>query len=203
MPGQSKVPRHSERPFLCVGGGKSPTAPSLQSLLSYIIYSFSILPAISLEDGILHCDIVEGSFTTATFKRFVERLLDNMQPFPNPNSVIVMDNCQIHKHPEIQDVIKARYVESFQMYVIIYVCVTNVNHYRGMRCEFLPPYSPDYNPIELAFSAMKYHLRANGEYARMAMTQMADEDIYITLMKALLSISPTDIQGWYGLCGYV
>lgn len=72
-----------------------------------------------------------------------------------------------------------------------------------MRCEFLPPYSPDFNPIELAFSAMKYHLRRNGEYARMAMTEMSDEDIYITLMKALYTITPTDILGWYAHCGYM
>ena len=31
-----------------------------------------------------------------------------MQPYPGPNSVIVMDNCQIHKHPEIQDMIYER-----------------------------------------------------------------------------------------------
>ncbi|KAF8549309.1 hypothetical protein OG21DRAFT_1421527, partial [Imleria badia] len=68
----------------------------------------SILPAISLHDGILHCDIVKGSFRGNTFKRFIERLLDNMQSFPGPNSVIVMDNCQIHKHPDIQSLIQAR-----------------------------------------------------------------------------------------------
>ncbi|KAH7923725.1 hypothetical protein BV22DRAFT_1014820 [Leucogyrophana mollusca] len=69
---------------------------------------FSVLPALSLNDGILHCDVVEGSFCTETFKQFIERLLDQMQPFPAPNSVIVMDNCRIHKHPEIQELIEAR-----------------------------------------------------------------------------------------------
>ena len=72
-----------------------------------------------------------------------------------------------------------------------------------MVCEFLPPYSPDFNPIELAFSAMKYHLRRNGDYARMAMTKMADEEIFITLLKALYVISPQDSYGWYAHCGYV
>ncbi|KAF8550139.1 hypothetical protein OG21DRAFT_1420172 [Imleria badia] len=72
-----------------------------------------------------------------------------------------------------------------------------------MRCEFLPPYSPDFNLIELAFSAMKYHLHRNGDYARMAMTEMSDEDIYITLMKALYTVTPTDILGWYEHCGYM
>jgi len=70
---------------------------------------FSVLPALSLTDGIMHCDIVEGSFCTATFKRFIEQLLDYMQPFPAPNSVIVMDNCRIHKHPDIKEMIEAHH----------------------------------------------------------------------------------------------
>jgi hypothetical protein len=69
---------------------------------------FSILPAISLQDGILHCKVVEGSFCTETFLQFIEGLLEFMRPYPEPNSVIVMDNCKIHKHPEIQAAIETR-----------------------------------------------------------------------------------------------
>ena len=75
-----------------------------------MVYRFSVLPALSLTDGVLHCDIVEGAFDTATFYLFVERTLDRMQPFPAPNSVIVMDNCRIHKHPAIQELITSRSV---------------------------------------------------------------------------------------------
>jgi hypothetical protein len=73
---------------------------------------------------------------------------------------------------------------------------------RGARCEFLPPYSPDFNPIELAFSAMKYHLRRDGQYVRMAMTQLTSEDVYTTLLQALLEITPDDSKGWFKHCGY-
>ena len=72
-----------------------------------------------------------------------------------------------------------------------------------MCCEFLPPSSPDFNLIELAFSAMKYHLRRNGEYTRLAMTDMSDQEIYITLLEALYSITPQDSYGWFSHCGYV
>jgi hypothetical protein len=72
-----------------------------------------------------------------------------------------------------------------------------------MRCEFLPPYSPDFNPIELAFSAMKYHLRRNGDYVRMAMKELSDEAIYVTLLKALYVITPQDSFGWFAHCGYI
>ena len=73
-----------------------------------IIQRYSVLPALSLEEGILHCDILEGAFDMAAFYKFIERTLDRMQPFPAPNSVIVMDNCRIHKHPDIQDLIESR-----------------------------------------------------------------------------------------------
>lgn len=53
----------------------------------------------------LHCKIVEGSFNTELFTDFIRLLLSRMQPFPAPNSVIVMDNCRIHKAQEIIDLI--------------------------------------------------------------------------------------------------
>lgn len=68
-----------------------------------------MLPAISL-DGIFFCHIVEGSFNTARFKISIEALLDQTQPYPGPNSVIVMDNCCIHKVPDITELIESRYV---------------------------------------------------------------------------------------------
>ena len=74
---------------------------------------------------------------------------------------------------------------------------------RGMKCEFLPPYSPDLNPIELVFSAMEYHLHRNGGYVRMAMSEMSDEEIHVILLKVLYIISPQDSYGWYGHCGYI
>ncbi|KAF8605660.1 hypothetical protein BDV93DRAFT_438642, partial [Ceratobasidium sp. AG-I] len=61
---------------------------------------FSILPALSL-DGILHVAIREGSLTAETFYKFIEGPLATMQPFPAANSVIVIGNCSIYKHPKI------------------------------------------------------------------------------------------------------
>lgn len=58
----------------------------------------------------IHVKIVEGSFTTSRFYEFIEGLLDKMQPFPLPNSVIIMDNARIHKDPRILDLIEERLV---------------------------------------------------------------------------------------------
>ena len=79
---------------------------------------YSILPAISME-GILECMIVEGSYTTDLFTIFIKDLLEKMQPYPAPNSVIIMDNCAIHKAPEIRDMIEARFVVSIDSFLVI------------------------------------------------------------------------------------
>lgn len=79
-------------------------------LLLTLLTSFSVLPAISLNDGILFCKIREGAFRSDSFKDFILGLLDNMQPYPGPNSVIVMDNCKIHKREDILQAISERYV---------------------------------------------------------------------------------------------
>ncbi len=57
-------------------------------------------------DGILSVKILEGSFTTDTFNTFVEGLLDVMQPYPAKNSVIVLDNCWVHKDPVLIEMIE-------------------------------------------------------------------------------------------------
>lgn len=70
---------------------------------------YSILPAITL-NGMIKCSIIEGSFNTERFTPFIKDLIPKMSPFPAPKSVIVMDNCSIHKAPEIRELIEERYV---------------------------------------------------------------------------------------------
>ncbi len=53
--------------------------------------------------------IIEGSYDTESFMQFIKDLLTKMQPFPAPNSVIIMDNCKIHKALEIRELIESRY----------------------------------------------------------------------------------------------
>lgn len=69
-----------------------------------------MLPALSL-DGILHVTTVPGSFNMDLFNTFIVELLDNMQQYDpithNKNSVIVLDNCRIHKNPDLLDYIIA------------------------------------------------------------------------------------------------
>ena len=119
-------------------------------------------------------------------------------PHTAPNSVIVMDNCQIHKSPDVVKMIESRSV--LQLLLAQIILIPDLD--RGMCCKFLPPYSPDLNPIELAFSAMKYHLQWNGDLVWMTMTEMSDKEIYLCLLDALYLITPMDCCGWYKYCGY-
>jgi DDE superfamily endonuclease len=74
-----------------------------------LCHRYSVLPALSL-DGILSVNIVQGSFNQTTFAEFIEGLLDTMNPFPGPKSVIVMDNCTIHHTDLVLDMIRNRFV---------------------------------------------------------------------------------------------
>lgn len=81
--------------------------PWVSSNATYIVIRYSVLPAICL-DGILTVKILEGSFDSDSFARFIGGLLCHMNPFPGPNSVIVMDNCRIHKSELVREIIEAQ-----------------------------------------------------------------------------------------------
>lgn len=73
-----------------------------------------------------------------------------------------------------------------------------------MRYEFLPPYSPDFNPIEPAFSAIKAHIRRNGGLFRAA-TESQDDNaaVLAQLHEAVWSVTVDDARGWFHHCGYL
>ena len=91
----------------------------------------------------LDCYICEG-VDADTFYHFVQAcLLPQLMPFngENPNSIVVLDNCSIHHVEEVVELIQSV----------------------GALVHFLPPYSPDLNPIEEAFSKVKSIVRAHDE----------------------------------------
>lgn len=164
---------------LFVVSGMSQSLPLCSTIL--IVPRYSMLPAISL-DGIIFVRIVEGSFTSSLFKDFIEGLLHHMQPFPAPRSVIIMDNCRIHKDPRIIDLIEMR----------------------GMRIEFLPPYSPDFNPIEPSFSAIKAYVRRTGILGREDLEEDGNDDyVYLHLIDAAYRIGPAHAEGYFHHSGYI
>ena len=73
-----------------------------------LVLRYSVLPALCL-DGVIWLKIVEGSFTTELFTNFIKGLLMQMNNFPQRKSVIVMENCRIHKGEHIKSLIETRY----------------------------------------------------------------------------------------------
>ena len=65
-----------------------------------------------------------------------------MYPFPGPNSVIIMDNARIHHNSELINIVQEL----------------------GGKVEFLPPYSPDLNPIERSFSVIKAWIKRHRRF---------------------------------------
>ncbi|KAI9060884.1 hypothetical protein FKP32DRAFT_1577086 [Trametes sanguinea] len=80
---------------------------ALPTLAAYSFSRYSILPAMSL-DGIIALDVFEGSLTAEKFVLFIEMTLDCMNPFPQPNSVLVMDNASIHHAEGLRELVEAR-----------------------------------------------------------------------------------------------
>jgi hypothetical protein len=71
------------------------------------ISRYSILPAISL-DGVLHLDIMTRSWTSVEFRKYIDTLLDQMNPFPQRNSVLIMDNATTHHFEGLREMVEAR-----------------------------------------------------------------------------------------------
>ena len=94
----------------------------------------SAIAAIS-SAGMVSLELEYGSVNSDTFHDFVRgSLISNMHPY---DGIAIMANCSIHHVNAVTDL--------FQV--------------AGVMVVFLPPYSPDYNPIELAFSSVKYFLK--------------------------------------------
>ena len=135
----------------------------------------SVIAAITTK-GLLALKIVRGSVDGDTFYEFVcTDLLPKLIPFngTNCNSVLLLDNCSVHHVQELQQVYSDAQV---------------LTHY-------LPPYSPDYNPTKLAFSKVKYSLKA------MEAEMQALQDIDTILLAAFSLITPADCCAWINSVG--
>jgi hypothetical protein len=85
--------------------------PHIEALI-VSVFRYSILPVLSL-DSILHLKVLDHSFTGEEFLDFIQGVLDQMQLWPLPNSVLVMDNASIHHVPGIHEMVKERCVTAW------------------------------------------------------------------------------------------
>ena len=113
--------------------------------------------------------VFDGPIDNATFLAYVEQVL---VPTLRPGDVVVLDNLAAHKQPEVRAAIEQA----------------------GAQLRFLPPYSPDFNPIELAFAKLKAFLRA---------ARPRTFDQVCELMAAALGLfMPDECANYVRHCGY-
>jgi transposase len=129
---------------------------------------YTLLAALSTQ-GVQAPWLLEGAMDGAAFEVYVERVL---VPTLRSGDIVLMDNLSFHKAPRIRTLIESV----------------------GARLEFLPPYSPDLNPIELCWSKIKTALRASKARTFEALLDALDD--------AFGSVTKQDAQAWFAHCGY-
>jgi transposase len=129
----------------------------------------SVISTIRL-DGTQAPLMFQGTLNGEVFTIYVK---DILAPTLKPGDIVVLDNLSSHK-------VKGALEPIYQ---------------RGATVLFLPPYSPDFNPIELSWSKMKAVLRK-----QKAKTY---DDLVESMKLALNSITNTDISNWFKHCGYI
>ena len=130
--------------------------------------TLTVLSARSLR-GVVAAMTVEAPTDGDVFLAYVEQVLcPRLQPGP----VVVMDNLPAHKVEGVRGLIEAAEAELL----------------------YLPPYSPDFNPIEQAWSKVKQHLRSAKARTR--------ETLESATTDALATITPDNAAAWFAHCGY-
>ncbi len=112
----------------------------------------------------------DGAMTAGRFELYIRHCL---APALRKGQVVVADNLSAHHRPAVRAAIEAR----------------------GAELRYLPAYSPDFNPIEEAFSKVKQSLRRA--------QPRTDDDLRTATWAAFATITPADAAGWFTHCGYI
>ena len=113
--------------------------------------------------------VLDGPMTRDWFLAYVEQVL---APTLTPGDVVILDNLPAHKGAAIQAAVEAR----------------------GARLQFLPPYSPDFNPIEQAFAKLKALLRKAAE--------RTVDRLWATVGCLLDAFTPSECAHYFAAAGY-
>ena len=113
--------------------------------------------------------VLDGAMNGSTFLAYVEQVL---VPSLSPGDIVVMDNLPAHKSSAVREAIQDA----------------------GAQLRFLPPYSPDFNPIEMAFSKLKSFLKKTAARTR--------DDLWEAIAKGIDLFSPTECRNYFSAAGY-
>jgi transposase len=120
-------------------------------------------------DGPVVCSTLDGAVDQSAFLAWIE---DHLAPALEPGSVVIMDNLSAHKSPKVKSIL----------------------HSFGIGVIYLPPYSPDLNPIEPTWSKVKEFLRS---CASRSIDALGD-----AITQAMKQVTREDCQGYFRHCGY-
>jgi transposase len=149
--------------------GRSPRGTRLHDHTPCSHWETSTVIAALRIDAVTAPAVFDGPIDKPSFRAYVDQVL---VPTLRPGDVVVLDNLAVHKQPEVRAAIEAV----------------------GAQLRFLPPYSPDFNPIELAFAKLKAFLRA---------LRPRSFDQVCELMAAALGLfRPDECAHYVRHCGY-
>lgn len=120
-------------------------------------------------DGLHEPWMIEGAMNTESFEWYIH---EQLAPTLRPGQIVVLDNLSVHKAASIRQAIEARHCTLL----------------------FLPPYSPDFTPIEQAFSKIKALLRGLGARTK--------EALWEAMRVAVEAITSEDASAWFAHAGY-
>jgi transposase len=150
-------------------GGRCRRGRRLRAAIPHGHYKTVTLVAGIRLRGLVAQTVFDHPINAALFEEWVEQCL---VPALSKGDIVVMDNLPAHKGPRVEELIKAA----------------------GAELRYLPPYSPDMNPIEKAFSKLKAHLR-----------KIAERTV-AGLMRALQTgadiFKPDECANYFVACGY-
>jgi len=128
----------------------------------------TILSALRV-DGKTETLMFEGALNGEMFRGYVKECL---APTLKEGDVVIMDNLSSHKVEGLEEIVTKK----------------------GARIEYLPPYSPDLNPVENMWSKIKSQLRK--------MKKRCKETLFEAVGESLRAVTSQDAAGWFLHCGY-
>ena len=149
--------------------GRAPKGKRCRAAIPHGHWKTTTLTAGLRLDGIAAPMLLDGPMHGAAFLAYIEQVL---VPELTPGDIVVMDNLPAHKVTGVRAAIEAA----------------------GARLLYLPPYSPDFNPIEMAFSKLKAFLRK-------AAARTID-DLWDAIAEAIEMLTPTECANYFAAAGY-
>jgi len=149
--------------------GRAPRGARLVDAVPQGTWATTTLISAIRRGGVVAALLFPGATDEAAFRHYVDQVLI---PALRPGDIVVLDNLSAHRRPGVARALRRA----------------------GAAVWFLPPYSPDYNPIEKIWAKVKAHLRKAG--AR------TTEALWGAFAQALQTVTAADCQNSFAHCGY-